>query len=156
MNRFFFILLFLSFIITPAMAQNSGQVKGVSKTTPLPNGGVNYTTTFENPGLNVKVSTSVSKENKESYDAVEKKLGAAFNNNCAAFKSQTPHPLMSGFTVLHEVQGKKDGKCIYTQTMPNNGLMTCSYGDAELAQIRKSGWDPQKMMGEKNCIISGY
>ena len=50
--------------------------------------------------------------------------------NCTPVKFQTEHPMMTDFTIQHEVKGMQNGRCIYEQSMPSNMKMICSFTEA--------------------------
>lgn len=49
---------------------------------------------------------------------------------CTLAATTQPHPLMHGFIIAHEVEGLRDGRCDYTQTMPGGMRMVCAFDDA--------------------------
>ncbi len=53
---------------------------------------------------------------------------------CATYKTTFIHPL-TGDVLEKEIQGMVDGKCNYTEQMPNNGRMDCKYTESMLGAI---------------------
>jgi hypothetical protein len=77
--------------------------------------------------------------------------------DCTAFKGSAPHPIMPGETIHLQVHGLVDGKCKFTQSMPNNGLQTCLFTEQHRNELKTDDKALQKyMMDEKICIITGY
>ena len=83
---------------------------------------------------------------------------------CEAGTHASPHPLMRGFTIEHEVTGAgEDGRCAYSQTMPGNMRMECRFDEAnragfadqlrEQAHGRLSGGTGQQPPWASDCEI---
>lgn len=49
---------------------------------------------------------------------------------CKPGKATTPHLLMKSFVIEHTVVGETNGACTYSQTMPGNMKMECSFSAA--------------------------
>ena len=61
------------------------------------------------------------------------KTGNSFISNlktCTNFKCQYQHPLFEDQKMIREIKNMNDN-CIYTEQMPNNGLMTCTYTELQ-------------------------
>ncbi len=61
---------------------------------------------------------------------------AAHLGECTPFKSEFIHPF-SGQKMHREIVGITDDKCLYTEEMPNNGMLTCRYEIEQLPVIAK-------------------
>jgi len=49
-------------------------------------------------------------------------------SSCAKYKCFFLHPMVGG-PMNREISGIVDGKCVYTEEMPNNGKMVCKYDE---------------------------
>ena len=129
--------------VAPKQCQESGNVKTTTKT--------------EGPGI--KFETSIT-QNKEEASEMSKSM-AEFSQalgECNPFKSFFKHPMMQDFTVKMEIHGMSEGKCKLTQTMPNNGLLTCFLTELQRNEVKSSSGKALEdfMQDEKTCTITGY
>ncbi len=56
---------------------------------------------------------------------------AAALDTCESARFSHPHPLMRGFDSAHAIQGERDGRCRYTQSMPGGMHMACAFDAAQ-------------------------
>ncbi len=93
---------------------------------------------------------------------------------CEPFSCEFEH-IMTGEMMTREIVGLVDGKCHYTESMPNDGTMDCEYSESirktiaqyysDLETGSESTYtidgeeveDPlQEVMNRGDCTISGY
>ena len=48
-------------------------------------------------------------------------------DSCKPSHVETDHPVMPDFRISHDILGMQNGRCVYTQSMPNNMKMICSF-----------------------------
>ncbi|NQT71979.1 MAG: hypothetical protein HQ553_04315 [Chloroflexi bacterium] len=82
--------------------------------------------------------------------------------------SQTFNHPFTGDPVERKIEGIVDGKCLYTEEMPNGGKMECSYSPEQrevvaqyyrdIATLGESENEGQfeEFMNDGTCIVSGY
>ena len=76
--------------------------------------------------------TQVPTEQVQEQPAAELSGCDAFPNKldaCEAFSCEFEHPLMGGM-MEKKIIGLVNGKCQYTEEMPNNGRMDCEYSES--------------------------
>ena len=74
------------------------------------------------------------------YTAEQGRAIAAAIDSCKPGEFDTEHPVMPGFMIKHEIVGMQNGRCVYTQSMPNNMKMICSLtsaGRADAARLMR-------------------
>ncbi len=140
---------------------NSGAFAQAIPNTTTTDAAGNVTTTGKAtaPGM----SASISVTQTPSEQAAFLKAQTAMLNAVAACQPSTipmAHPLVQGFIVNMKVYGMVDGKCKFTENMPNNGMLTCFFSDQQRNEIRKDMNNIttfQNFMVDKNtCKITGY
>lgn len=125
--------------------------------TTLSNGDVKTTTKFKGPNMNGQISVTQTKEQAEAFKKTGEELVNAIGE-CNSYSSSLPHPMVKGETIKYNVGGTTDDKCKFTQTMPNNGLMTCLLTEAQRRDIKMKGQPALNslMADTKTCQLSGY
>lgn len=92
----------------------------------------------------------VSPQMQQQQDALVK---------CQKYEFKGPHPLIPNTERHVQVHGIVDGKCLYTETLPNNGLLSCSLTDAQRQELAAKGWMAvfNGISNDGNtCKVSGY
>jgi hypothetical protein len=104
--------------------------------------------------VNIKIAMTTTKEEFNNQNQTRQKFTDLFLK-CEKAENKLKHPIIPDFVVVETVHGMIDGKCKYTQTMPNNGLMTCLLNESEKKSFAK---DPSSLgdLMDKVCDISGY
>lgn len=82
---------------------------------------------------------------------------------CAPARMELAHPFVRGFMVRHAIEGERDGRCAYTQTMPGDMRMECAFSDAgraayaaafaDMAAGRLAGSTGEKPAWADDCAI---
>lgn len=156
MRKFFIVIMIFLLGSVPALAND--QVTHSEEV----NGQVKTTTTFEDNTpigkIEGKISLTQSKEEAlrsekqfmEQEDALVK---------CQKYSFKGPHPLFNEWERHVQIHGVVDGKCLYTETMPNNGLLSCKLTEAQRQEVSAKGWANAFNTFANNsdtCQISGY
>jgi len=77
---------------------------------------------------------------------------------CTPFQTFVQHPLFKDFTIKMQIYGIIDGKCKFTQTMPNNGLQTCFFTEQQRNAIKTDRFIAWHSISTNpnTCQITGY
>lgn len=147
-------------MVTIGLMLNSGLAlaQTVVKTTTSTDkqGNVTSTATTEQPGMHSEVTITQTKEENERNGKAMVELMSAITE-CKPFQNSIPHPMIPGESVKSQVHGLAGDKCKFTQTMPNNGLLSCLFTGEQRSQIKKDAKNYNTfMMDEKVCQITGY
>jgi hypothetical protein len=113
-------------------------------------------TQIKDDSFEVKVSSTVSKEEANVTKSNRQDFNKALES-CQSAKFEMKHPLMRGFTIVETIIGLENGKCKYTQTMPNDGLMSCAFDESQ-RQALAQDQNKMKEYGTNTdiCEITGY
>jgi hypothetical protein len=118
---------------------------------------VTLTSTSKDDGMEMSVTDTMPKEVYESMKEKSKIIYKAIGSCDETFKLEIPHPMIQDFIIQQKIQ-KSGENCIYSQTMPNNGNMTCTFNKAQSKEIE--GGDENtfgKLMSDESvCKITGY
>ena len=84
------------------------------------------------------------REKKKKEEEKKKKVGQCDDitlrlGQCSKFQCQNPHLLVEGFDVTYTIVGFDDGKCIYEETLPNNGMLHCTFRKSHLKKFEDAG-----------------
>lgn len=128
-----------------------------SVTTTRTNGQVTTTIQGRDGGISKNVTITQDEEIFEKQTDVVDQWRTSIVS-CQPSIQKLPHPMIPGFTIELQVHGVQDGKCKATQTMPNNGLMSCHFTDEQRQQIQKGTQEDfeKLMMDQATCQITGY
>ena len=134
-----------------------GQGKQVTTTTVDASKNIKTTTKIDEPGLKVNISVTQSPQEAETASKLMGELSFALID-CKKFEGSMPHPLVPKETLKVKVLGIVDGKCKMTETMPNNGLLTCLLTEQQRKEFKKNPTEIlSKFMTDENiCKITGY
>ncbi len=137
-------------------SQNTGQNQQTTTVTDSA-GNVTSATKASIPGGQVNISVTQSKDAHAASSKASNEVNDALST-CRPFQTSIPHPMMKDFTIKMQVHGISDGKCKFTQTMPNNGLQTCSFTEQQRNEIKVGGSGALQslMQNESVCKITGY
>lgn len=58
---------------------------------------------------------------------------------CTPTRFTAPHPQLPGQVVTLQIHGMVNGKCKYTQTIPQTGVVTCMFSDEQRREIGVKG-----------------
>lgn len=131
------------------------------ETRQLPSGDMETTSRAGDGMINMRVKQTQSRKDYEAGLKEGRKYANAISSCDSSYQASLPHPLVQGFTAQRRIHGIRNGKCKYTETMPNNGLMTCLYSSEDRQQFR--GLTPNdfsqklnQMMQSGRCTVTGY
>lgn len=113
-------------------------------------------TQFEDEELSVKISTSTTKEELQKNQNGRQQFNQALES-CQEAKFEMKHPMVQGFTIVETIHGMENDKCKYTQTMPNDGLMSCKFDEAQRQALAQDQMKMQEYGSNTEiCEITGY
>lgn len=146
----------------PSCKKEAWETKAASfstKTTEFVENGQEMVTTesqVESDGMKMKVSSTITKneanENQKNRQDFNKALEA-----CKEAKFEMKHPMVQDFTIVETIHGMENDKCKYTQTMPNNGLMSCKFDEAQRQAFAQDQMKMQEYGANTDiCEITGY
>ena len=108
-------------------------------------------------GVTVKIEQNLTSKEFEQERDTSQKLVDAIKNCEDGFALEQKHPMMKAFTIQHKVaQSGED--CVYTQTMPGNGLMNCKLNSEHRKRLAAGTKETLAELTKDDsiCSISGY
>jgi hypothetical protein len=111
-------------------------------------------TTMKSPGVELKVAVTTTEKGLNIDNQVRERYKDLLLK-CEKSENKFNHPIIPNFVIVETIHGLVDGKCKYTQTMPNNGLMSCLFDETERKSFAQDPNFLSELMG-KACEISGY
>ena len=110
-------------------------------------------TVMKTPDLEVKLSMTSTKEELDNK-IQERKNFTDSVLKCEKNEFKFKHPIVPNFFGVETIHGMVEGKCKYTQTMPNNGLMSCLFDETERSKFVNDRAFVSQLTDL--CEISGY
>ena len=75
--------------------------------------------------------------------------------NCTPMTFETQHPMLTDFTIEHQIKGMENGRCVYEQSMPSNMKMICNFtreGRMEAAADLREALETGRYQGDMQTM----